>query len=594
MVVGAGISGMQSSLDLANAGYKVFLVEKNVSIGGVMAQLDKTFPTNDCSTCMISPKLIEVASNPNIEILTRTRVKGLSGEPGNFTVALYREPRFVKEEACTGCGDCVKVCPIEVPADFNLGLNRRKAIYRHFPQAVPSTFAIDRKGTSPCKATCPAHISVQGYVALIAQGQFEEALALIRQENPLPFVCGYVCTHPCEGVCQRGEKVDEPIAIRELKRFVAEYERKQGVVKLPTLEAKRTEKIAIVGSGPAGLTCAYYLALKGYGVTIFEALPKAGGMLTVGIPNYRLPKEVVEREIKAIEGLGVTIHLNAPIGPGHTLEQLKEEGFEAVYVGIGAHQGIRLGIEGEDLNGVVAGVDFLRRTALGQQESLGKKVAVIGGGNVAVDAVRTALRLGSEEALILYRRTREEMPAYEEEIEEALEEGVQIHYLTAPIRFIGDAAGRLTAVECIQMELGEPDASGRRRPVPVQGSQFQIPVDGVITAISQQPDLNNFNLPDGVVISQIRDLYRRSPHPPDRCALDFCRRGRRPGSEDRNRGHCPGQRSRPFHRPLCERGGPESRERKIFRDCRSGDPEYPSRSPVQTPAQRSRFPALQF
>ncbi len=502
MVVGSGISGMQSSLDLANAGYKVFLVEKNVSIGGVMAQLDKTFPTNDCSTCMISPKLIEVASNPNIEVLTRTRVKGLSGEPGNFTVALHREPRFVKEEACTGCGDCVKVCPVEVPADFNLGLNRRKAIYRHFPQAVPSTFAIDRKGTSPCKATCPAHISVQGYVALIAQGQFEEALALIRRENPLPFVCGYVCTHPCEGVCQRGEKVDEPIAIRDLKRFAAEYERRSGVVKLPTLEAKRTEKIAIVGSGPAGLTCAYYLALKGYGVTIFEALPKAGGMLTVGIPNYRLPKEVVEREIKAIEGLGVTIRLNEPIGPGHTLEQLKEEGFEAVYIGIGAHQGIRLGIEGEDLKGVVAGVDFLRRTALGQQESLGKKVAVVGGGNVAVDAVRTALRLGSEEVMILYRRTREEMPAYEEEIEEALEEGVRIHYLTAPIRFIGDAAGRLTAVECLQMELGEPDASGRRRPVPIQGSQFQIPVDGVITAISQQPDLKNFNLPDGVVISR--------------------------------------------------------------------------------------------
>ena len=224
------------------------------------------------------------------------------------------------------------------------------------------------------------------------------------------------------------------------------------------------------------MTCAYYLALKGYGVTIFEALPKAGGMLTVGIPNYRLPKEVVEREIKAIEGLGVTIHLNAPIGPGHTLEQLKEEGFEAVYIGIGAHQGIRLGIEGEDLNGVVAGVDFLRRTALGQQESLGKKVAVVGGGNVAIDAVRTALRLGAEEALVLYRRTREEMPAYEEEIEEALEEGVRIHYLTAPIRLRRrrTRAGSRPC-ECLQMELGEPDESGRRRPVPVAGFGISDP-----------------------------------------------------------------------------------------------------------------------
>ena len=497
MVVGAGISGMQSSLDLANAGFKVYLVDKNVSIGGVMAQLDKTFPTNDCSTCMISPKLIEVSSNPNIEILTRTRVTGIEGKPGSFSVSLHREARFVKEEACTGCGDCIKVCPIEVPADFNMGLDRRKAIYRHFPQAVPSTFAIDKRGTSPCKATCPAHISVQGYVALIAQGKFEEALALIRQENPLPFVCGYVCTHPCEGVCQRSE-VDQPIAIRDLKRFVAHIERDLGGVKIPQPAEKKKEKVAIVGSGPAGLTCAYYLALKGYGATIFEALPVAGGMLTVGIPNYRLPKEVVEREIKAIESLGVTIELNSPVGPGRTLDQLKSEGFWAVFVGIGAHQGIRLGLEGEDVTGVVAGVDFLRRAALGQQPSLGKKVAVIGGGNVAIDAVRTALRLGAEEALVLYRRTREEMPAYEEEIEEALEEGVQIQYLTAPVRFIGDDQGKLTALECIKMELGEPDVSGRRRPVPIQGSEFRIPLDGVITAISQQPEFEKLQPASGL------------------------------------------------------------------------------------------------
>ncbi|MFH0787553.1 MAG: NAD(P)-binding protein [Pseudomonadota bacterium] len=497
MVIGAGISGMQSALDLANAGYKVYLVDKNVSIGGVMAQLDKTFPTNDCSTCMISPKLIEVAGNPNIEILTRTRVTGIEGEPGRFNVFLKREARFVKEEACTGCGDCIKVCPVEVPADFNMGLNRRKAIYRHFPQAVPSTFAIDKRGTSPCKATCPAHISVQGYVALIGQGKFQEALTLIRRENPLPFVCGYVCTHPCEGVCQRSE-VDQPIAIRELKRFVAHIEQDLGEVNLPPPAEKKKETVAIVGSGPASLTCAYYLALKGYGVTIFEALPKAGGMLTVGIPNYRLPKEVVEREIRAIESLGVTIQLNSPIGPDRTLDQLKSEGFETVFVGIGAHQGIRLGLEGEDLSGVVPGVDFLRRAALGQQESLGKRVAVIGGGNVAIDAVRTALRLGAEEALVLYRRTREEMPAYEEEIEEALEEGVRIHYLTAPVRFIGDDQGRLMAVECIKMALGEPDVSGRRRPLPVQGSEFRMPLDGVITAISQQPEVEKLQPVSGL------------------------------------------------------------------------------------------------
>ncbi|HMK64583.1 MAG TPA: FAD-dependent oxidoreductase, partial [Thermodesulfobacteriota bacterium] len=374
LIVGAGIAGMQSALDLANAGYKVYLVEKNVSIGGVMAQLDKTFPTNDCSTCMISPKLIEVAGNPNIVILTRSRVTGIEGEPGRFKVAVKREARFIKEEACTGCGDCIKVCPVEVPADFNMGLNKRKAIFRHFPQAVPSAFAIDKLGTSPCKAACPAHISVQGYVALIGQGKFEEALALIRQENPLPFICGYVCTHPCEGECRRSQ-VDQAVAIRELKRFAAKVEQDQGEVKLPAPESKKGRHVAIVGSGPAGLTCAFYLALKGYEVVIFEALPVAGGMLTVGIPNYRLPKEVVEREIKAIESLGVSIQLNSPIGPGRSLEDLKKDGYEAVFVSTGAHQGMRLDLPGENLEGVVSGVDFLRKAALGEQESPGRKVA---------------------------------------------------------------------------------------------------------------------------------------------------------------------------------------------------------------------------
>ncbi len=505
LIVGAGIAGMQSALDLANAGFKVYLTDQGEIIGGVMAQLDKTFPTNDCSTCMLSPKLIEVAGNPNIEILTRTRVTGIQGEPGHFQANLFREPRFVKESVCTGCGDCIPVCPIEIPADFNQGLNRRKAIYRHFPQAVPSSFAIDRRGTSPCKAACPAHISVQGYVALIAQGKFEEALALIRRENPLPFICGYVCTHPCEEKCLRSEW-DEPLAIRDLKRFVAEYERSAGPIKSPGKKEKKKERVAVIGSGPAGLTCAHYLALEGYGAEIFEALPVAGGMLAVGIPEYRLPREVVNREIEAIEKLGVTIHLNTPIGPDHGLEALKEEGFAAVFIAIGAHQGIRLNMEGEDLEGVVSGVDFLRRTTLGNPEPLGERVAVIGGGNVAIDSVRTALRLGSKEGLVLYRRTREEMPAYAEEIEEALEEGVKIHFLTSPVRFLGDGSGRVKSVECLRMELGEPDDSGRRRPKPVPGSEFRIEVDSVIIAISQQPEIEPINRDAALQVSRYGTL----------------------------------------------------------------------------------------
>jgi len=499
MIVGSGIAGIQASLDLVNSGTKVYLVEEDISIGGVMAQLDKTFPTNDCSACILSPKLVEVGRHPNVEILTRHEIKTVTGEPGHFQVTLERQPRFVDLDKCTGCGECVNVCPVSLPSDFNENLNQRQAIYRKFPQAIPSAFAIDKAGTAPCKAACPAHISVQGYVALIAQGKYREALELIKRDNPFPVVCGRVCNHPCESACMRQE-VDDPVAIMYLKRFVADLDLKKETRFIPEIKESKDKKVAVVGAGPAGLTAAYYLAVAGYKVTVFEALPVAGGMLAVGIPDYRLPQDLLAAEIDIIKALGVEIKLNTAIGKDVSISDLQRD-YDALFVGVGAHQGSKLGVDGEELDGNIQGIDFLRRVNLGEKLSLGKRVAVVGGGNVAMDAVRTALRTGSEEAFVLYRRTREEMPAADEEIEEALHEGIKMEFLAAPVRIIGDK-GKVVGIECVRMELGEADESGRRRPVPIKGSEFILDVDAVVPAIGQTSDLTAFKEIDGISMSR--------------------------------------------------------------------------------------------
>ncbi|MCX7981931.1 MAG: NAD(P)-binding protein [Syntrophales bacterium] len=503
MVVGGGIAGIQASLDLANSGIKVYLVENGISIGGVMAQLDKTFPTNDCSACILSPKLVEVGRHPNVEILTRRTVEAVEGKAGHFKVRLKRAPRYVDLSKCTGCGDCAKVCPVNVPSDFNEGLSERQAIYRHFPQAIPSGFAIDKRGTSPCKAACPTHISVQGYVALIAAGKFKEALKLIKQDNPFPIVCGRVCNHPCETACMRG-KVDEPIDIMHLKRFVADLDLKDETRYLPEKKENKGKRVAIVGAGPSGLTCAYYLAIEGYDVDVYEALPVAGGWLAVGIPEYRLPKDVLKAEIKVIEDLGVKIHLNTRVGKDIPFEKLKNE-YDAVFIGCGTMRSTKLGIPGEDLQGVLHGVDFLQRINLGEKLYPGDRVAVIGGGNVAMDAVRTSVRMGAKDVFVLYRRSRAEMPASPEEIEEALEEGVRMEFLVAPKRILGEN-GKVTGVECVRMELGEPDASGRRRPIEIKGSEFVVPCDAVIPAIGQEADLSFLTKECGVSVNKWNNI----------------------------------------------------------------------------------------
>ncbi len=387
---------------------------------------------------------------------------------------------------CTGCGECAKVCPVECKNEYNEGLDVRRAAFRKYAQAVPGAFSIEKRGTSPCKAACPAHISVQGYVALTAQGKYREALKLIKEENPLPAICGRVCDHPCETDCMRG-KLDEPVAIDSIKRFLADLDLSSETRFVPQIKEKRDEKVAIIGSGPAGLSCAYYLAIEGYRVTVFEKLPVLGGMLTVGIPSYRLPKNIIEAEIQVIRDMGVEFKTGVEIGKDFTISQLRDQGYKAFFMGIGAQECKALSIPGEELEGVVPGVEYLRDINLGKKVPLGDRVAVIGGGNVAMDTVRTALRNGSSKPFIVYRRSEKEMPANEEEIHECREEGIEIMTLTNPKRIIGEN-GWVKAVECERMELGEPDASGRRRPVAIVGSEFIMEVDAVVPAIGQESD----------------------------------------------------------------------------------------------------------
>jgi heterodisulfide reductase subunit A-like polyferredoxin len=489
MVVGGGIGGMQAALDLAESGIKVYLIETKSCIGGVMSQIDKTFPTNDCAMCTMAPRLVEIGRHKDIEIITLADVEEIKGEPGNFTVTVKKRPRYIDEEKCTGCGECVEKCPIMISSEHNMGLDNQRAICRLYPQAIPPAYFINKRGKSPCRSSCPANVSVQGYVALIKEKKYLDALKVHRKDNPFPSICGRVCTHPCEENCTRN-LVDSPVSIRNLKRFMADYELKLGEIPLPEMDEKKLQKIAVIGSGPAGLTASYYLAKKGYKITVFEALPVAGGMMRVGIPEYRLPSKILDLEIDVIRRMGVEIKTNHKIDSCDDLWKLKnEENFSAIFLATGAHKNISIRCEGECLKGVISGVDFLRDVTLSKIKDVKGRVAVIGGGNVALDSARTALRMGADEVSIFYRRTRKEMPAIEEEVEDALKESIKINYLTSPVEMKGKN-NKVEKIILIKNKLGEPDSSGRRRPVSIEGSEFEYKVDYVILAVGQEPDVN--------------------------------------------------------------------------------------------------------
>ena len=410
----------------------------------------------------------------------------------------------VDKEKCVACGQCVENCQTNA-----LRLGQKRCINDptianayDSDRAIPwdkKSYNIDYRtnrsdvmesGTAPCKAVCPAHIPVQGYIKLASEGRYTEALELIKKENPFPAVCGRICNKVCEEACSRGI-VDASVAIDDIKKFIAEKDLSAETRFVPKMLNQTgrpyEEKIAVIGAGPAGLSCAYYLAVKGYPVTVFEKEQMLGGMLTMGIPSFRLDRAVVNAEIDVLRELGVQFRTGVAVGKDVTLDQLRSEGFKAFYLGIGASKGAGLGCPGEELGGVSTGIDFLRRVNQGEKPELGSDVAVIGGGNVAIDVARSALRLGAENVTIIYRRGRDEMPAADDEIAEAEEEGVKFRFLASPVEILGD--GKCEGLKLERMELGESDARGRRKAVGT-GRFETVPVTAVISAIGQKIDLS--------------------------------------------------------------------------------------------------------
>jgi heterodisulfide reductase subunit A len=486
LVVGGGISGIQTALTLADSGKRVHLVEREPSIGGHMAMFDKTFPTLDCAACILTPKMVQIGQHENVELLTYSEVEEIAGHVGDFTVKVRKKARYVDEDLCNGCGLCSESCSRQdLLSEFDQGLGTRPAVYTPFPQAVPRLPVIERNGSSPCNFTCPAGIKPHGYVSLLRSGDYESAFDSVLDVTPLVGTLGRACYAPCEEECARGS-LEGALPLRRLKRFVADRHYGRGEGATIDVASPNGKRVAVVGSGPAGLTAAWQLARRGYGVKILEAGPEPGGMLRLAIPDFRLPIEVVEQDIANVTAIGVEIATTTRVDD---LEQLRSAGFDAVLVATGTPLSASLGVPGEDLDGVVRDLDFLRSVKLGQAPDLkGRRVVVVGGGNTAMDAVRSAQRLGASETVVAYRRGRDEMPAQLEEIEAAEQEGVTFELQVAPVEVVGDEKRQVTGLRCARTALGEPDSSGRRRPEPVPGSEFVIDCDRLIVAIGTRPD----------------------------------------------------------------------------------------------------------
>ncbi len=443
--------------------------------------------------------MLDVGRHPNIELLTYSEVEKIDGEAGDFRIFVRKKARFIEENKCTGCGSCAEACPVVLPSEHDEGMGVRKATYKQYAQAIPGIFTIQKTDLAPCRMGCPVHLNVQGYVAMVKMGKYREAIEIIMRDLPFPGVLGRICPHKCEKSCRRLE-VDEAISIRELKKVAADHVNLDDIP-VPEIEPKK-ERVVVIGSGPAGLTAAYFLALDGYPVDVYESMPEAGGMMRYGIPEHRLPRSVLDAEINNLKRYGINIHTNSVVGKDVTLKELKAHGAKAIFLAIGAWKGLKLRIPGEDTaQGVSDVTTFLREVHLKHLTRVTGKMVVIGGGHSALDAARVSLRLGANEAHIIYRRGRQEMLAEPEEVEEAEKEGVKIHFLVAPVS-ISEENGKVSGIECIRTRLTEPDATGRRKPVPIEGSNFFIEADHIIPAIGQEPDFDILGKDHGLAIGK--------------------------------------------------------------------------------------------
>lgn len=482
-IIGGGVQAAQCALALAGMGVEAKVIAPSLSLG---------FDSASAEEIHLWPLMLRAASHPLVTLYTNCKVKSVAGKPGKFVIKALKEPRYVSEELCTACGRCEAECSVKVYSKQNGRMVAHSAIHAPVPGAngAPSAFRIEKNGVSPCRVSCPLGINVQGFTSLIAKGKVDKALAMITESAPLPAVLGRLCTHPCESKCSRG-KVDEPLFIQSLHRYAADkapggiqYRRKNPA-------GSRKEKIAIVGSGPAGLACGWELARRGYSLTIFEAHGVIGGMLATGIPRFRLPREVREREVEAIKALGVDIKSGVTVGRDVMYSDLIERGYRAFFIGVGAQQNNKLNIPGEDLEGVVDSMSLLFTLNLKVGAVVGANVVLIGGGNSAVDCARTAKRRSKGEVRILC--ITKEMTAIKEDVDEAIKEGVLIDYMVSPVEILGDG-NRVTGIKCQKLKKVEFTPEGIPIMEPVPDSEFSIKADHVVVSVGQKPNTPALNI----------------------------------------------------------------------------------------------------